>query len=108
MAADGHLNDEVHFAQMISLLGPPPKPFLERSIQCRKYWDSEGPWIAATPIPNQTLESGEMRLTGKDRALLLALIRKILRWLPEERPTAQDLFEDEFIIQFMSQGELET
>ena len=61
---------------------------------------SKGNWIATTPIPNQTLESREIRLEGKDKELLLALARKILRWLPEERPTAQELFDDEFIIQF--------
>ncbi|KAK5687867.1 hypothetical protein LTR17_026698 [Elasticomyces elasticus] len=39
---DGHLDDELHFAQMVSLMGPPPKQFLERSDRCRRYWDSEG------------------------------------------------------------------
>jgi hypothetical protein len=39
---DGYLDDDFHFAQMVSLMGPPPKEFLERSEQCRKYWDSEG------------------------------------------------------------------
>lgn len=121
---DGHLDDELHFAQMISLMGPPPRRFLERSRQCSKYWDSEGEsspervilllfipltilgnWIAPTPIPEQTLETREMRLKGRDRDLLLALIRRILRWLPEERPSAQDLFEDEFIVQFMAEVE---
>lgn len=43
-----------------------------------------------------------MRLQGKDRDLLLALLRKTLKWLPEERPSAGDLFEDEFILQFMT------
>ncbi|KAL1587940.1 hypothetical protein WHR41_03408 [Cladosporium halotolerans] len=99
---DDHLNDEFHFAQMISLMGPPPKAFLERSDRLRRYWDAEGCWIAATPIPDQTLESREMRLKGRDRELLLALMRKILRWLPEERPSAEDLFEDAFVIQFTS------
>lgn len=47
-----------------------------------------------------------MRLKGKDRDLLLALVRKILKWLPEERPSAQDLFGDDFIVQFM--GEVES
>jgi len=60
-------------------------------------------WIAKTPMPNQTLESREMRLQGKDKELLLALLRKILRWLPEERPSAEDLSEDNFIVQFMSE-----
>lgn len=122
---NGHLDDELHFAQMISLMGPPPKRFLERSHQCSKYWDTEGKscperiillffipltilgnWIAPTPIPEQTLEIREMRLKGRDRDLLLALIRKILRWLPEDRPSAQDLFEDEFIVQFMAEVDL--
>ncbi|RMX87549.1 hypothetical protein D0869_02287 [Hortaea werneckii] len=105
---DGQLDDEVHFAQMISLMGPPPKQFLERSDRWLKYWDAEDEdflrnWIAATPIPEQTLETREMRLTGKDREVLLALVRKILRWLPEERPSAEDLYEDEFILQFMKE-----
>ncbi|KAI7083591.1 protein kinase [Hortaea werneckii] len=98
---DGHLDDELHFAQMVSLMGPPPKQFLERSDRCRKYWDAEGNWIAATPIPEQTLETREMRLSGEDRDLLLALVRKILRWVSEERPSAEELYEDDFILQFM-------
>lgn len=66
---------------------------------------TEGNWIAATPIPEQSLETREMRLEGKDRQLLLMLLRKILKWLPEDRPSAQDLFEDDFILQFMSTNE---
>lgn len=38
---DGHLDDELHFAQMVSLMGPPPREFLERS-DCSKFWDAEG------------------------------------------------------------------
>jgi len=38
----GHLKDEIHFAEMVSLIGPPPKQFLQRSDQCGKYWDAEG------------------------------------------------------------------
>lgn len=119
---DGELDDELHLAQMVSLMGAPPKQFLERSEKCRKWWNSEGKillnggyasfwtllttpgvWIGATAIPSQTLESREIRLKGQDRELLLALVRKILRWLPEERPSAEELFEDDFIGQFMSQ-----
>jgi hypothetical protein len=39
---DGRLNDELHFAQMVSLMGPPPKQFLERSDRCGRYWDTDG------------------------------------------------------------------
>lgn len=41
----------------------------------------------------------EKHFSDDDQALLLQLLRKLLRWLPEERPTAQELFEDEFITQ---------
>lgn len=44
-----------------------------------------------------------MRLVGEDRDLLLALVRKILRWLPEERLSAEDLYQDEFVVQFMEE-----
>jgi hypothetical protein len=39
---DGHLNDELHLAEMVSLMGPPPESFLERSEKCCQYWDAEG------------------------------------------------------------------
>ncbi|KAF2762278.1 protein kinase [Pseudovirgaria hyperparasitica] len=100
---DGRLDDELHFAEMVSLMGPPPKEFLQRSDKCRQYWNAEGDWIAQTPIPDQTLESRETRLEGEDRELLLALARKVLRWLPEERPSAEDLYGDGFLTQFMSE-----
>lgn len=97
---NGHLNDEQHLAEMVSLLGPPPKKFLGMSDRCSRYWDQEGNWIGTIPIPDQTLELRETRLRGKDKQLLLHLARKILRWDPEERPSAEGLFDDEFLNQF--------
>jgi hypothetical protein len=44
------------------------------------------------------LETREKKLKGKEQELLLKLARKILRWLPDERPSAEDLFEDEFLM----------
>ena len=96
---NGIPDNEQHLAEMVSLMGPPPKEFLERSVKCREYWDAEGNWIATTAIPNQSFESRETRLDGEDKELLLKLVRKILRWIPEERPSAQDLFSDDFLLQ---------
>lgn len=45
---NGRLNDELHLAEMVSLMGPPPKAFLERSEASRRYWDAEG---IITPQP---------------------------------------------------------
>lgn len=41
-AKNGLLDDEQHLAEMVSLMGPPPKSFLERSEKSRQYWDSDG------------------------------------------------------------------
>ncbi|KAK5990076.1 putative serine/threonine-protein kinase clkA-like protein [Cladobotryum mycophilum] len=76
---NGILDDELHLVAMVSLIGPPPKAFLERSENCRRYWDAEGNWIAATPIPDQSLESRETRLEGSDKEMLLTYVRNILR-----------------------------
>ncbi|OAQ64022.2 protein kinase-like protein [Pochonia chlamydosporia 170] len=38
---DGVLNDEQHLAEMVSLMGQPPKRFLEGSPECRRYWDAD-------------------------------------------------------------------
>jgi len=41
---DGQLDDELHYTQMIALMGPPPKEFLDRmnnTLRAR-FWDSSG------------------------------------------------------------------
>ncbi|CAG9974139.1 unnamed protein product [Clonostachys byssicola] len=101
---DRILNDEQHLAELVSLMGPPPKEFLERGPKCREYWDADGNWIASTPIPEQSFDMREAQLKGEDHHLLLALIKKIFRWLPEERATAQDLTEDPFLTQFLKKN----
>lgn len=115
-ARDGLLNDEQHLADMVSIMGPPPKTLLERSEASRQYWDTEGSlltrivewrwhlssignWIASTPIPHRPLEMREQRFQGQEQEKLLALVRRILQWLPEDRPSAEDLFEDDFFTQ---------
>lgn len=39
---DQFINDAHHLAAIVALLGPPPKEFLERSDECRKFWDEDG------------------------------------------------------------------
>lgn len=38
----GALNNEQHLAEMVSLIGPPPLEFLQRSPNCHIYWDERG------------------------------------------------------------------
>ncbi len=52
---------------------------LQNRHMVRRTNSAQGRWIAATPLPSQTLETRDTRLEGKDKELLLQLARKILR-----------------------------
>ncbi|ROT40445.1 protein kinase [Sodiomyces alkalinus F11] len=93
---NGVLSDEVHLAEMVSLLGPPPPDFISRSEACKKYFDSEGNWVAATPVPGQSLFEREVQLQGEEKDAFVRFARRMLCWRPEERPTAVELMEDDF------------
>jgi hypothetical protein len=47
---NGPHDDEQHLAEMVSLLGPPPKAFLARSGKCRRYWDADGKVTCRTAL----------------------------------------------------------
>ncbi|PMD61934.1 kinase domain-containing protein [Hyaloscypha bicolor E] len=93
------LDDEQHLAEMVSLLEPPPLEFLKRSEKCYQYWDSQGNWKGSVPIPDQSFEIREHLLHGEDRALFVQFLRRMLCWMPEERPVAEELAFDEFLMQ---------
>lgn len=41
----------------------------------------------------------EQQFSGIDRELFLNFLKRIFRWLPEERPTAEELAYDDFLMQ---------
>lgn len=58
-----------------------------------------GNWKGSIPIPFQSFETRERLLNDDDQALFLRLVRRTLRWIPEERPVAEDLAFDDFLMQ---------
>ncbi|KAL4791057.1 kinase-like domain-containing protein [Aspergillus venezuelensis] len=105
---DRILNDEQHLAEIISLKGPPPAEFIQRSEKCSQYWDKDdshhsnpvtGNRKGSIPIPEQSFETREVQLSGEDRELFIDFLRRILLWVPEERPTAEGLAYDTLLMQ---------
>ncbi|KAI9042672.1 uncharacterized protein KD926_005278 [Aspergillus affinis] len=94
---DGDLYDAAHLAQFIAALGPPPPDFLSRNRERKAdFWDEQGKWLGLAPIPqNRTLEALETKL--EDNTGFLRFIRRILTWMPEDRPTAKELLEDPWV-----------
>ncbi|CEL00638.1 hypothetical protein ASPCAL00236 [Aspergillus calidoustus] len=94
---DSEVDHTKRHAEMVALLGPPPPEFLRRSKDSLKFWDENGNWRGLAEIPAQTLESRESRLEGENKRRFLQFLRKTMQWQPEDRPTAEDLFADEWV-----------
>ncbi|KGO67759.1 hypothetical protein PITC_000970 [Penicillium italicum] len=120
--ANGRYNPKSHLAEMIALLGPPPKEVIERadfmsqveydstiSIEIGKpcknarevfggpYFDEKGIFLHEELIPNRKLEDTIPSLDDSDRELFLSFARDMLTWVPSERKTARELTEHPFL-----------
>jgi serine/threonine-protein kinase SRPK3 len=58
-----------------------------------------GNWTGSIPIPDQSFEDRITQVQGEDKELLLAFVRSVLCWLPEKRPTAEEMAYDDFLMQ---------
>jgi serine/threonine-protein kinase SRPK3 len=56
-----------------------------------------GRWIGDVKISSNSLEEFEENLKGKEKALFLRIMRKMLRWVPEKRMSAVDLLDDPWL-----------
>ncbi|PGH11978.1 serine/threonine protein kinase [Helicocarpus griseus UAMH5409] len=91
-------DDRVHVAEMVAFLGPPPAEFIKRSRVFSAFWDDNGVWKNLVPIPYITLGSLASDIEGEDKEDFLLFLRRALKWLPEERPTARELLSDKWLM----------
>ncbi|KAJ5594829.1 kinase-like domain-containing protein [Penicillium hispanicum] len=90
-------SDTHHLAEMIALLGPPPKNMIKSSEYATNFFNDEAKWNGAVPIPSITMEQLEGNLQGEQQQLFLEFMRKMLRWQPDERHSARDLLSDRWL-----------
>ncbi|KAL5361430.1 protein kinase [Aspergillus floccosus] len=120
--ADGKYEARSHLAEMIALLGPPPKALLARSKTmsdqnwphpvandsgklCNNaqeffggpFFDAEGEFRHNELIPSRSLENTIPFLEREDQEAFLSFVRQMLTWLPEERKTARELMDHRFL-----------
>ncbi|MCJ1473818.1 hypothetical protein MMC13_002469 [Lambiella insularis] len=106
--ADKEYSERFHLAEMIAYLGPPPPEFVKRSRFYSEYFDEDGKWDSAIEIPNLSLEDSEANLHRQNKKLFLEFVRKMLRWVPEERQTARELLEDPWLNKWTEDVETST
>ncbi|OOF96593.1 hypothetical protein ASPCADRAFT_206767 [Aspergillus carbonarius ITEM 5010] len=91
----------IHIAQMIRLLGPPPQQLLERADKgvYSQLFSNQGDFKFPSLIPSEEFNLPNVTpfLLGEDKRLFLDFARKMLRWEPEERPTAKELYNDPWL-----------
>ncbi|KAJ5990221.1 hypothetical protein N7522_010428 [Penicillium canescens] len=115
-------NSASHLAEMIALLGPPPKEVIERSnyfsqhdfdypislepgrscknireLFCGPHFDEEGEFLHKQLVPNRKLEDTVPSLKGEEKELFLSFARDMLTWVPAERKSARELIEHPFL-----------
>jgi serine/threonine-protein kinase SRPK3 len=104
-----------HLAEMVAILGPPPKDFLQQSETASQYFDKDGQssykwdhiwvdrnavigkWKGNAKIPAMSLEESEENLSGENKALFLQFMRKMLQWKPENRYSCKELLQDPWL-----------
>ncbi|GIK04877.1 hypothetical protein Aspvir_008975 [Aspergillus viridinutans] len=119
---NGRYDAKSHLAEMIALLGPPPRALLAKSKAMSEHnWPQPvtndtgklcdnaqefflGPFFNAEDefrynelIPPRSLEDTTPFLEEKDREAFLSFVRNMLTWLPEKRKTARELMDHPFL-----------
>ncbi|RDW83600.1 putative serine/threonine-protein kinase [Aspergillus mulundensis] len=120
--AQGQYDAKSHLAEIVALLGPPPKELLKRSNfmsqhdwpspliteegntyrnarECfgGPFFDAEGAFIDPDSVPIRNLEDTISFLEDKDRPAFLSFARDMLAWDPAKRKTARELMDHPFL-----------
>ncbi|QPC74606.1 hypothetical protein HYE68_005358 [Fusarium pseudograminearum] len=86
-----------HLAEIVALLGPPPKELLARGKLAHKFFSDEGKkdttmhpisgtFIGGIDLPaSKSLDEIETLLEGDEKKQFLEFMRKMLQWAPERR-----------------------
>ncbi|KAK0111542.1 hypothetical protein ONS95_001895 [Cadophora gregata] len=116
-SSQGDYDVRAHLAEMIALLGTPPKTLIEREVRwsavkwshavpnsegrlcwtAREYYggpffNTEGDFMYKELIPvGISLDGSVLSLGGEDKRLFLDFMKEMLQWLPEDRKTAKEL-----------------
>ncbi|KAK0111633.1 hypothetical protein ONS95_001978 [Cadophora gregata] len=87
-----------HLAEIIALLGYPPADLLERGKRSPKFFGKDGAWTGKIEIAkDETLETCEYILEGRNQEMFLDFVRGMLTWSPEDRMTARELLRDSWL-----------
>ncbi|KXJ88091.1 kinase-like domain-containing protein [Microdochium bolleyi] len=87
-----------HLAEIIALLGLPPKELIARGNIGSKFFSDEGKFTGGVEVPEPTsLEADEWLLSGNDKIRFLEFMQKLIQWDPSNRYNAAELQKDPWL-----------
>ncbi|KAJ6155144.1 hypothetical protein N7470_005710 [Penicillium chermesinum] len=115
--SQGNYNPAAHLAEMIALLGPPPKELIIREREglkwkwapaaqnaSGKFCTTASEWFGGPFLTRMDLIPHGLRIEdtveavqGEQKEEFLNFAKKMLRWLPDDRKTAKQLIEDPWL-----------
>ncbi|KIM42711.1 hypothetical protein M413DRAFT_408715 [Hebeloma cylindrosporum] len=91
---NGEYSSHAHLAQVIDLLGPPPKELLARGAKAGLHFNSGGEFMARCNVRPRKLVDTVSTIGGAEKEDFLRFASRMLEWLPERRATALELLDD--------------
>lgn len=92
------MSDKESLARMIDLLGPPPQSLLQRCEGKDHFFDEREnfrfPELMDRGLSFETFFSS---VEGQDKELFIAFIKRMMRWEPDKRASAQELLTDPWL-----------
>ena len=102
-----------HLADIFALMGSPPLELLKKGKRTAQFFNEDGEscptrmtlfanvagqWRGEILVPDPTsLEESEENLEGSNKEAFLRFVRKMVQWRPEDRQTASQLLEDDWL-----------
>ncbi|CAE6455250.1 unnamed protein product [Rhizoctonia solani] len=97
---EGVKTEEMQLAEIIGLLGPPPKSIRAQGSKSHLYFDSNGHFKFPELVPQpKALKERIDSLQKNDRPLFLDFLRSMLNWDPSKRKPAQELLVHPWLVQ---------
>lgn len=88
-------SEPLSFARMVAFLGPPPSELLDRAERLSAFYKEDRTFKYPELVEEGcSFERFFTRVVGEEKGKLIAFVKRMLTWLPEERATAKALLQD--------------
>ncbi|KAF2724690.1 kinase-like protein [Polychaeton citri CBS 116435] len=93
----GDHDDQLHLAQLAALLGPQPSE-LFHGQRTSAFYSSDGNLRNKALVPSDlTLENSISQIKGQEKEKFLKFVKRMTRWILEDRSTAKELLDDPWL-----------